>query len=483
MQKICIYSFINLIVIFLSIEFILYPNVLIEPIPGQSYKKLANKQIIPLDIAWKNIWHSINKLDTTQKIAFTNYIIKFIDPDFTEAYIIRGDAYFANKDYIEAITDYTTAIKQQPNNADLYYKRGLVYNYIGDYYPSATNDFEKAIMLNDKQAIFYAEYSYALYASNSGSKADESLSKAIKFDRSYNNFSYEKLKHIRTEEVWQSSIQKAMNYSIIENYILAYKYFQIALQQKYIRDYPFEPNYMQITINEHTNYKYYYLIQIIQSSIFSSHFENAFYIGKHSSLTANLDNNLLAELYMWKAFACAGTYKKELYIQNRDIALNLAPTNPKIYWILGLIYYKIYDDTYNSIKNYQQSLNLINLNSPYYAKISMELAQIYLKINDKQKAHDIAYKLIHEANDLPLPTQNPSQLQASKYFNYAQAYDILGNKQLAKTYYQIAVTLNPTYDISPEYYPSIAEQMQYLTSIRIDIDNNTSIELKANLVQ
>ncbi|MFR3654289.1 MAG: tetratricopeptide repeat protein [Megamonas funiformis] len=146
---------------------ILLPNILYEAIPYQSYKLINNKEILPFEKVW---------------------IVNYINPDFTPAYIVRGDAYFTNKDYIEALQDYTTAIEQQPNNAEIYYKRGLTYNYLKDFYPTAINDFKQATDLNNNIANFWAEYSYALKFSHYG--ADEMLAKAIAINPQYKNFNH-----------------------------------------------------------------------------------------------------------------------------------------------------------------------------------------------------------------------------------------------------------------------------------------------------
>lgn len=451
--------FLSIFILFLSE--LIFPNILkVEPIPGQTYKIINNKQIVPFETAWQDIWKNINKLDYKQQIAVATYIINFINPDFTDAYIVRGDAYFATNNYIEAIADYTSAIKLQPNRGDLYYKRGLTFNYIKEFYPIAINDFIKAISLNDKKAEFYAEYSYVLKFSHYG--ADEILNKAISLNPQYKNFDYDKLEKERTDKVWQSAIKKAVFYSTIEKYQLANKYFDIANRLYYLP--------------KLKNRNYNYIIQMMKSAVKSGNFEEAFYISKHFLTVSDLNNDDLAELYMYEAFACAGIYKKDLYAKYKNMSLNLAPQNPKIYWILGDIYRQIYNDTDSAIRSYQTALKLMPVNSPQYFELLITLAETYKKSGNIINAYSLIYNWLTSQKQM-LSVSNPNPINAPIYLNYAKAYDILGNTQLAKIYYHTALALNSEYDIPTKYYPNKNEQITYLPSVIININDNTAVEL------
>lgn len=466
MKKYFINCFIFSLISFLFTEFILFPNIVNESIPYQNSKIINNKEIVPFEKVWHEIWKDIDNLTIREQITITTYIINFINPDFTPAYIVRGDAYFTNKDYIEALQDYTTAIKQQPNNAEIYYKRGLTYNYLKDFYPHAINDFKQATNLNNNIANFWAEYSYALKCSHY--RADEMLAKTIAINPQYKNFNYNELEHQRTTIVYSSALEKALFYSYIGNYLLADKYFEIVNRLNYLP--------------KQVNSNYNYIITMMKSAILSGHFESAFYTGKHflSTNSNNLDNDKLAKIYMWEAFACAGIYKKDLFIQYKNLALNLSPKNPQVYWILGNIYWKIYDDATNAINNYQKALNLIPKKSIDYFIFSIELAQIYKNVGDITKAYAIAYNMITSQKELPT-TVNINPLDAPIYLAYAKAYDILGNTELAKIYYQITFNVNSSINIPRKYYPNNVEKLHYLPSIIININDTTAVELKTNI--
>jgi len=71
-----------------------------------------------------------------------------------KSYFNRGFAKDKLHLYIEAITDYSMAIKIDPNNPFAYYNRGISFDRLKKY-KEAISDFSKAISLNDKKADFY----------------------------------------------------------------------------------------------------------------------------------------------------------------------------------------------------------------------------------------------------------------------------------------------------------------------------------------
>ena len=89
-KYITINSFILTVISFLFVEIILFPNILYEAIPYQSYKLINNKEILPFEKVWYDVWKNINNLTIREQITITTYIVNYINPDFTPAYIVRG---------------------------------------------------------------------------------------------------------------------------------------------------------------------------------------------------------------------------------------------------------------------------------------------------------------------------------------------------------------------------------------------------------
>ena len=93
-KYITINSFILTVISFLFAEIILFPNILYEAIPYQSYKLINNKEILPFEKVWYDVWKNIDNLTIREQIAITTYIVNYINPDFTPAYIVRGRCLF-----------------------------------------------------------------------------------------------------------------------------------------------------------------------------------------------------------------------------------------------------------------------------------------------------------------------------------------------------------------------------------------------------
>lgn len=66
-----------------------------------------------------------------------------IDPQRSDALLIRGNIFFARKKYAEALNDFSQAIKITPDSIDTLLERGKVYNRMGRH-TEALADFEQA---------------------------------------------------------------------------------------------------------------------------------------------------------------------------------------------------------------------------------------------------------------------------------------------------------------------------------------------------
>jgi tetratricopeptide (TPR) repeat protein len=88
--------------------------------------------------------------NTQEAIAQFTQAIK-LDPNYTDAYNNRGNAYYDLDDYDKAIADYAQAIKIDPGDADAYNNRGIAYHNLGDY-DKAIADYAQAIKLDPNLA-------------------------------------------------------------------------------------------------------------------------------------------------------------------------------------------------------------------------------------------------------------------------------------------------------------------------------------------
>jgi tetratricopeptide (TPR) repeat protein len=68
----------------------------------------------------------------TQAIVEYNKAIE-MDPEMVEAYNNRGSAYIELGEFEKAIADYTKSIEIDPTNIILYYDRSMAYNHTGEW--------------------------------------------------------------------------------------------------------------------------------------------------------------------------------------------------------------------------------------------------------------------------------------------------------------------------------------------------------------
>lgn len=112
-----------------------------------------------------------------------------INPNYAEAYYNRGIVYDELGDKKTAIQDYNQAIKIKPNDADAYYNRGIAQSDLGDK-KSAIEDYSQAIRVNSNYANAY--YNRGIAQSDLGDKkaAIQDYTQAIRIDPKYTNAYY-----------------------------------------------------------------------------------------------------------------------------------------------------------------------------------------------------------------------------------------------------------------------------------------------------
>ena len=105
-------------------------------------------------------------------------------PESSNDFVRRGNARRENKDYIGAISDYTSAIEINPRDEEAYTYRGISYELLEDY-ESANRDYTMAIEINPKNTSalkFRAFNKQTMFDDKAG--ALEDYSKAIEINPS-----------------------------------------------------------------------------------------------------------------------------------------------------------------------------------------------------------------------------------------------------------------------------------------------------------
>ncbi|MGI8503996.1 MAG: tetratricopeptide repeat protein [Hassallia sp.] len=111
------------------------------------------------------------------KSHFRDYISS--EEDLTQLHIKQGDECFQKKEYEAAIDNYNAALKLNPHDAEVYYKRGLARYYLVDD-EKAIADYNQAIKINPKYAKAYNKLGLARYELGDYEQAIEDYTQAIR---------------------------------------------------------------------------------------------------------------------------------------------------------------------------------------------------------------------------------------------------------------------------------------------------------------
>lgn len=151
------------------------------------------------DLVVKNNQQAISDLTTTIKS----------DPNNAEAYYLRGTAYYGRyetaynakdpkadgEDFWRAITDFTKAIEINHNYAEAYHYRGLTFNGLG-LNEHALADYDQAIAINPN--LEYPYYGRALIYQEQGRKEDAIAN-------------YKHFLELSKDPFWRSEAQKRLD--------------------------------------------------------------------------------------------------------------------------------------------------------------------------------------------------------------------------------------------------------------------------------
>ena len=109
----------------------------------------------------------------------------------------RGAAYASAKDFVRAISDFSSAIDIDPKCAEAHYNRGGIYYKIGSL-DKAIADFDKAIQINPGYARAYNARAIAFFYKQEYAKADADVRKAQELGYDVHPGFLEALKRART---------------------------------------------------------------------------------------------------------------------------------------------------------------------------------------------------------------------------------------------------------------------------------------------
>jgi tetratricopeptide (TPR) repeat protein len=123
------------------------------------------------------------KGDFVEAITNYNQVLK-LRPDDADIYYKRGLTHQQLLDYSRAIADYTQAINIHPHDARAYHKRGLCHYQLGNY-EAAIADYSQAININPHVAVNYKNRADARSHLGDNQGAIEDYTQAIQINPNY----------------------------------------------------------------------------------------------------------------------------------------------------------------------------------------------------------------------------------------------------------------------------------------------------------
>ena len=152
-----------------------------EATQGLTASELMNKAL--------GFWENGKYTDPDKALEYLNKAIS-LDPNYTDAYGNRGNAWADKGNYDRAISDYNKVIELNPGDALSYYNRGIALRKKGNH-DQAISDYNKAIELNPGDADAYNNRGNTWNVKGNYKRAISDFNKAIELNpgdaTAYNN--------------------------------------------------------------------------------------------------------------------------------------------------------------------------------------------------------------------------------------------------------------------------------------------------------
>ncbi|TBR61218.1 hypothetical protein B4U84_10495 [Westiellopsis prolifica IICB1] len=177
-----------------------HPSVPSQPSPAKSSTTTVNSTMYPTAQLIAQDFYNMGREKSNNK-QYKEAVADFtaainINPKYADAYYKRGNAYSDLGDKKAAIADYTEAIRINPispNCACTYKQRGYAYSDLG-YYHEAVEDFTQAIRLEPDEPSHYRWRGYAYSKLGSKQETIEDYQKAANlYQKQGKNKSYQEI--------------------------------------------------------------------------------------------------------------------------------------------------------------------------------------------------------------------------------------------------------------------------------------------------
>lgn len=120
----------------------------------------------------------VKKLEKLQKDKEAK---EYLNPEIAEQHRLKGNEYFGQGKYPDAVKEYDEGLRRNPEDPKLYANRATAYMKLLEY-PHALRDIDKCLSLDPKYVKAYAKKGVIHHAMKEYHKATESFEKGLKID-------------------------------------------------------------------------------------------------------------------------------------------------------------------------------------------------------------------------------------------------------------------------------------------------------------
>lgn len=176
-----------------------------------------------------------------EAIAVFDKIIEIIlkrkpKKEYAVVYYKRGRCYERKKNYSQAFSDYTEALKFDPSYLLSFYGRGEIYLNNGDF-NHAIEEYIKVIQIDQKQPHAYNDLAIAHYKRGDYNETISYINKAVEQDPDMVNAYYNRaLAHLGQKDYFLAMQDFGKELEIVPNAFLA-KHYQLAVSNFFYKKY------------------------------------------------------------------------------------------------------------------------------------------------------------------------------------------------------------------------------------------------------
>ena len=142
---------------------------------------MAQKEVGLFEGQYNSALKNFEDGDISMALFQLNEIVR-LNPEYLDAYYLRGRIFSNIQEYDKSLTDFNHLIKKIPNIfPEIFVERGLVYSSIQKF-ELAINDYTNALKIENNNLFAYIQRGYCFFEMAEFEKAIQDLDKALNID-------------------------------------------------------------------------------------------------------------------------------------------------------------------------------------------------------------------------------------------------------------------------------------------------------------